>query len=50
MNTRYQAKLSEVTGKYEAKIVTKHAQTWKYDSNGGENLCYKSSQVDNKSF
>jgi hypothetical protein len=31
-------------GRYEVKIVMEHVQMWNYDTNGGENLCYKSRQ------
>jgi hypothetical protein len=34
----------EITGKYEIKILIKHAHLWNWDRKGGRNWCYKSSQ------
>jgi hypothetical protein len=35
----------EITRKYAVKIVMKHTQSWKYDTNESENICHISSMI-----
>jgi hypothetical protein len=46
MNTETRLSRREVAGKYmyAVKVAMKHAQMWNCDTNGGNNLCHKSSQ------